>query len=209
MLQRVFDLFVQADRSYDRAGGGLGIGLTLVRRLAELHGGSAEAYSAGLGQGSEVVVRLPVLAPVNRESERSLGAGAVADADLSPAGPLLRRVLVVDDNTDTAESLAMLLRLKGHEVRIAYDGPAALETARSFQPEVVLLDIGLPGLDGYQVATRLRRRRRTAGSLLVALTGYGQEEDKLRAQDAGFDFHLTKPVAPQAIYDLLANPLPG
>jgi two-component system CheB/CheR fusion protein len=206
-LPRVFELFMQADRSYDRAGGGLGIGLTLVRRLAELHGGSVEAQSAGLGKGSELVVRLPVLAPVNRESERSVGIGAGAEAELSPAAVLMRRVLVVDDNVDTAESLAMLLRLKGHEVQVAYDGLLALDTARSFHPEVVLLDIGLPGLDGYQVAARLRRRRRTAGSLLVALTGYGQEEDQRRAHHAGFDHHPTKPVDPHAIYDLIAGPL--
>jgi two-component system CheB/CheR fusion protein len=208
-LPRIFDLFMQADRSYDRAGGGLGIGLTLVRRLAELHGGSVEARSAGLGQGSELVVRLPVLAPVNRESERSVEAGIAAEAALSPAVAILRRVLVVDDNVDTAESLAMLLRLKGHDVQVAYDGLLALETARSFHPEVILLDIGLPGLDGYQVAARLRRRRRTAGSLLVALTGYGQEEDQHRARHAGFDHHLTKPVDPQVIYEMLASPLPG
>ena len=209
MLPRVFDLFVQADRSYDRAGGGLGIGLTLVRRLAELHGGSAEAHSAGLGQGSELVVRLPVLAPVNRESERLPDAGAAAKAPLPPVEDHPRRVLVVDDNVDTAESLAMLLRMKGHDVQVAYDGPAALKTARAFHPEAVLLDIGLPGLDGYQVAARLRRRRRTSGSLLVALTGYGQEEDRLRAQHAGFDHHLTKPVDPQAIYEMLAGPRPA
>jgi two-component system CheB/CheR fusion protein len=205
-LPRIFELFMQADRSYDRAGGGLGIGLTLVRRLAELHGGSVEARSAGLGEGSELVVRLPVLAPVNRESERSVGVAA-AEAELSPAAAQLRRVLVVDDNVDTAESLAMLLRLKGHDVQVAYDGPAALDAARAFHPEAVLLDIGLPGLDGYQVAARLRRRRRTAGSLLVALTGYGQEDDQRRAEHAGFDHHLTKPVDPQVIYDLLAKPI--
>jgi two-component system CheB/CheR fusion protein len=205
-LPRVFDLFMQADRSYDRAGGGLGIGLTLVRRLTELHGGSVEAYSQGLGQGSELVVRLPVLTPANRESERPADAGA--DAEISPAAALSRRVLVVDDNVDSAESLAMLLRLKGHEVQVAYDGPAALVTARTFHPEAVLLDIGLPGLDGYQVATRLRKQRRTAGSLLVALTGYGQEEDQQRSLHAGFDHHLTKPVDPPVIYELLARPRP-
>ncbi|HEX3125964.1 MAG TPA: CheR family methyltransferase [Thermoanaerobaculia bacterium] len=208
-LPRVFDLFMQADRSYDRAGGGLGIGLTLVRRLAELHGGSAEARSAGLGQGTELVVRLPVLAPVNRESERRPDAGAAAAAPFPPVEAHSRRVLVVDDNVDTAESLAMLLRMKGHDVQVAYDGLAALRTARAFHPDAVLLDIGLPGLDGYQVAARLRRRRRTAGSLLVALTGYGREEDRARAQEAGFDHHLTKPVDPQAIYEMLAGPLPA
>jgi CheY-like chemotaxis protein len=203
-LPRVFDLFMQADRSYDRKGGGLGIGLTLVRRLVELHGGSVEARSEGLGQGSELAVRLPILAPTNRESERR---GSPEPA-LAPAAAALRRVLVVDDNVDAADSLALLLSLRGHEVAVAYDGPAALKTAGTFHPEAVLLDIGLPGLDGYQVASRLRRRRRTSKALLLALTGYGQEEDQLRSRRAGFDHHLTKPVDPQAIYDLLDRPLP-
>ena len=118
-----------------------------------------------------------------------------------------RRILVVDDNVDMVESLALLLRLRGHEVEVAYDGPGALKAAGSFHPEVVLLDIGLPGLDGYQVASLLRERRRDARVLLVALTGYGQDEDQLRAQQAGFDHHLTKPVDPQVIYDLIASPL--
>lgn len=201
-LPRAFDLFMQADRSYDRRGGGLGIGLTLVKRLVELHGGGVEAHSAGLGQGSEIVVHLPVLAQVNRESER-LGAPAPA---LSQDAALPRRVLVVDDNVDTAESLALLLRLRGHEVDTAHDGPAALKRATHFRPDVVLLDIGLPGLDGYQVASRLRRRRQTAKALLVALTGYGREEDRSQAQKAGFDHFLTKPVDPLAIYELLSPP---
>jgi two-component system, chemotaxis family, CheB/CheR fusion protein len=203
-LPRVFDLFMQADRSYDRKGGGLGIGLTLVRRLVELHGGSVEAYSAGLGKGSELAVRLPILAPTNRESERR----GVPESALSPAAAAPRRVLVVDDNVDSADNLALLLRLRGHEVVVAYDGPGALKTAGSFHPEAVLLDIGLPGLDGYQVASRLRRRRQTSTALLLALTGYGQEEDQLRSRQAGFNHHLTKPVDPQVIYDLLDRPLP-
>lgn len=208
-LPRVFDLFVQADRSSDRTRGGLGIGLTVVHRLVELHGGSVEAHSPGPGQGSELVVRLPVSAPpANTEPERHGDAGGriVVGSVLSPVAVPPRRVLVVDDNVDTAESLALLLRLKGHEVEIAHDGPAALKKARSFHPEVVLLDIGLPGLDGYQVASRLRRRRRTARALLVALTGYGQEEDQHLAREAGFDHHLTKPVDLAVIYELLARP---
>ena len=117
-----------------------------------------------------------------------------------------RRILVLDDNVDSADSLALLLRLKGHEVEVAYDGPGALKTAGSFHPDVVMLDIGLPGLDGYQVASRLRRRRRTATALLLALTGYGREEDQLRSLEAGFDHHLTKPVDPQVLYDLIDLP---
>ncbi|RPH56941.1 response regulator [bacterium] len=208
-LPRVFDLFMQADRSYDRAGGGLGIGLTLVRRLVELHGGSIEAHSEGLGKGSEMVVRLPVLPQRSTESERpdETVGGTAAEPEPSPGAAAPRRVLVVDDNVDMVESLALLLRLRGHEVEVAYDGPGALKTASSFHPEVVLLDIGLPGLDGYQVASRLRQRRRAARVLLVALTGYGQEEDQLRALEAGFDHHLTKPIDPQVIYDLIARPL--
>ncbi|HWN42876.1 MAG TPA: chemotaxis protein CheB [Thermoanaerobaculia bacterium] len=206
-LPRVFELFMQADRSYDRTGGGLGIGLTLVRHLVELHGGSVEAHSRGLEQGSELVVRLPILAPTNRDSERR---GVPTDAALSPAAASPgRRVLVVDDNVDSADSLALLLRLKGHEVEVAYDGHGALKTAGSFHPEVVMLDIGLPGLDGYQVASRLRRRRRTATALLLALTGYGREEDQVRSLEAGFDHHLTKPVDPQVLYDLLDLPRPS
>jgi len=186
----------------------LGIGLTLVRRLVELHGGSVEARSAGLGKGSELVVHLPILAPANRESER-LGDAETAAGAADLAAAALRRVLVVDDSVDTAESLALLLRLRGFEVETAHDGPAALKKAASFHPEAVLLDIGLPGLDGYQVARRLRRRRRTAKALLVALTGYRQEEDQDRALKAGFDHFLTKPVAPPVIYELLARPLPA
>ncbi len=206
-LPRVFDLFVQADRSSDRARGGLGIGLTVVQRLVELHGGSVEAHSAGLGHGSELVVRLPVSAPASTAPERRGHAGdrIVVGPVLSPAAAPPRRVLVVDDNVDSAESLALLLRLKGHEVETAHDGPAALEKAGSFHPEVVLLDIGLPGLDGYQVASRLRQRRRTARALLVAVTGYGQEEDQRLSREAGFDHHLTKPVDLPVIYALLAR----
>jgi two-component system, chemotaxis family, CheB/CheR fusion protein len=203
-LPRVFDLFMQAERSYDRAGGGLGIGLTLVRRLVELHGGSVEAQSAGLGKGSELVVRLPV-SPQRTPEPDADTAGSTAD----PGATSLRRILVVDDNEDSADSLALLLRLRGHDVKVAYDGPEALETAGSFHPEVVLLDIGLPGLDGYQVASRLRQRRRNKRVLLVALTGYGQENDQRLAREAGFDHHLTKPVDPQVIYELLARPRPA
>ena len=204
-LAHVFDLFMQADRTLDRSRGGLGIGLTLVRRLVELHGGTAEAQSAGLGQGSEVVVRLPALPPLAARADwqGGRGEGHVAAAVPSPGSSTLRRVLVVDDNIDSAESLALLLRLKGYDVEVAHDGPAALEAAVSFQPEAVLLDIGLPGLDGFQVAGELRLRPPTERALLVALTGYGQEDDQRRSREAGFDHHLVKPVDPQVIYELL------
>jgi CheY-like chemotaxis protein len=151
-------------------------------------------------------VRLPTLSKADLEAGRNAhGDGGTAGSSASVA-VTPRRVLVVDDNVDTAESLALLLRMKGHEVAIAHDGLAALKMAGSFHPEVVLLDIGLPELDGYQVASRLRRRRQTAKALLVAMTGYGQDEDQLRAHEAGFDHHLIKPVDPTVIYELIARP---
>ncbi|HEX5718385.1 MAG TPA: ATP-binding protein, partial [Thermoanaerobaculia bacterium] len=198
LLPRVFDLFMQADRSLDRSRGGLGIGLTLARRLVELHGGSVAAHSAGHGLGSELVVRLPILPPADAEAERHRNADARPARASAPC-----RILVVDDNVDSADSLALLLRLRGHEVEAVYDGHTALERAVSSQSDVIVLDIGLPGLDGYQVASELRKLPQTAKALLVALTGYGQEEDQRRAREAGFDHHLTKPVAPQVLYDLL------
>jgi PAS domain S-box-containing protein len=189
MLARIFDLFMQADRSLSRSEGGLGVGLTLVRSLVEMHGGTVEAHSEGPGRGTEIVVRLP--ARVEAEPT-AMAAPAAAEGDGEAAR---RRVLVVDDNEDSADSLALLLELKGHEVRVALDGPAALATAHAFQPEVVLLDIGLPGMDGYEVARRLRAERAGEGGLLlVALTGYGQDEDRRRSREAGFDHHLVKPV---------------
>jgi len=199
MLARIFELFVQAQSSLDRSQGGLGIGLTLVRTLVELHGGTIEAHSDGLGQGSEIVVRLPY------EPQMQSAAVEAVAATRSTDGNSLRRILVVDDNVDTAESMALLLRLKGHQVQVAHYGPAALETARSFEPEVVLLDIGLPGLDGYEVAKRLREEARLAKVLLVALTGYGQEEDRRRARRAGFDHHFTKPVDPTVLYQVISD----
>ena len=184
LLPNIFDLFTQAERSLDRSQGGLGIGLSLVRQLVELHKGTVEAHSI-LGQGSEFVVRLPVMS-------------ALLQLPSSPAlktnpGNEKCRVLVVDDNIDAAQSLAMLVEISGHETQVAYDGPSALKTALTWQPDVVLLDIGLPGLNGYEVAMRIRQESKRKDIVLVALTGYGQESDRKKSQDAGFDHHLVKP----------------
>lgn len=189
MLPRVFDLFTQADSSLDRAQGGLGVGLTLVRRLVELHGGTVEAHSAGTGQGTEMVVRLPLLPGPPEEAPDS---PAPRPSQAGAAETL--RILIVDDNEDTAESLAVLMEMAGHEVRTAFEGFSALEEARTFRPGVVLLDIGLPNLDGYEVARRLCQESGKDRMLLLAMTGYGQEEDRRRSREAGFDHHLVKPV---------------
>ncbi len=183
MLGRIFDLFTQVDRSLSRSEGGLGVGLTLVRSLVTMHDGSVAARSEGPGQGTEFEIRLPAAAHVEVTLDNSTE---------HPAPPASRRVLVVDDNADSAESLAMILSLRGHEARTALDGPQALAVAREFRPAVVMLDIGLPGMDGYEVARRLRSEH--DGILLVALTGYGQDEDRRRSKEAGFDHHLVKPV---------------
>ena len=199
MMARVFEMFAQADRLPDRVQEGLGIGLTLVRSLAELHGGSVAVASAGPQRGSEFTVRLPCLPP---RAAPKMPAPATRAAG---AGFPRRRVLVVDDNVDSAESLALLLQLEGHEVRIAHDGPSALAAAREERPEVVLLDIGLPaGMDGYEVAQRMRPGLESA--IIVAVTGFGQEEDRRRAADAGFDGHLVKPVDMPALRRLLSSP---
>ena len=186
LLPRIFDLFVQEDRSLARSHGGLGIGLTLVRSLVERHGGRVEARSEGPGRGSEFVVRLP---------RCSGGAADPAEPHQEPeeeGGPA--RILLVEDNVDAAEALAELLRLWGHEVEVTHDGAAALHSAGAIRPGVVLLDIGLPGMDGYQVAGALRLLPELQGTLIVALTGYGQESDRQRSARAGFDHHLVKPV---------------
>jgi two-component system CheB/CheR fusion protein len=198
MIPRIFDLFAQADRSLDRAQGGLGVGLTLARRLVELHGGKLDAFSAGSGRGSRFVVRLPRAAD-------ALAARTPVPANAPGARLRSLRVLVVDDNSDAAESLGLLLRMTGYEVQVAHDGPTALTMAVSSLPEVVVLDIGLPGLDGYQVAARLRQYDGTKHSVLIALTGYGQEGDKVRSKQAGFDYHLVKPAEPEQLQDLLTR----
>jgi PAS domain S-box-containing protein len=202
MLPQVFDMFMQVEISTDRSQGGLGIGLTLVRRLVEMHGGKIEARSAGLGKGSEFLVRLPALAEPAPESARELPEASSASSDKGP-----RRMLVVDDNVDSAESMALALRLQGHEVRLAYDGQSALEEAQSFRPEVMFLDLDLPKLDGYEVARRLRLEPAMRYMTLVAMTGYGQEEDRQRTQEAGFQLHLVKPVDFNKVEELLSSAL--
>jgi CheY-like chemotaxis protein len=195
MQPRIFELFMQAEPTLDRSQGGLGIGLTLVKRLVELHGGRIEVASQGLGQGSEFTVRLPLRAPAEPSE--------TACPEVPRAGErLVQRILVVDDNHDGAESLALLLRLWGHEVRLANDGPSALRMIEASLPDVVLCDIGLPGMDGYQLAKQLRQQGPNC-LRLFALTGYGQDEDRRRSRAAGFDGHLVKPIDPEELQQAL------
>jgi PAS domain S-box-containing protein len=197
LLPRVFEPFAQADASLERSDGGLGIGLTLVERLVALHGGTVEARSEGVGQGSTFVVRMPI-AP---EVEMSLTQAAPAARNAFAA----RRILIVDDNRDAADSLGMLLKMLGNQVRTARDGLEAVGAAEEFHPDVVLLDIGLPKLNGYEAARRIRAQRGGDGMLLVAMTGWGQPEDRRRSREAGFDHHMTKPVEFNDVKELLAR----
>jgi CheY-like chemotaxis protein/two-component sensor histidine kinase len=198
MLPHIFELFTQVDRSLERSEGGLGIGLTLVQRLVELHGGSVAACSDGPGQGSEFVVRLPVAADPVDEAVRPQLEPALA-------APAARRILIVDDNRDSANSLAELLHLRGHETHVAHDGLEALQVVAAVQPDVVLLDIGLPKMSGYEVAQRIRGQESGGDVVLIALTGWGQEEDRRRSRNSGFDHHLTKPIEFSALVKLLAG----
>jgi len=200
LVPRVFDLFMQADRSLARSQGGLGIGLTVVRRLIEAHGGSVEAASPGLGQGSEFGLRLPSI------SDSALHAFREAQPmEASSPKAVAQRVLVAEDNVDAAEALAVLLTLAGHEVQVTHDGLSTLTSAVTFRPQVIFLDIGMPGIDGYETARQLRRLPGLERVRLVAITGYGQDTDRLRAKEAGFDHHLTKPVEPETVLQLLAQ----
>jgi PAS domain S-box-containing protein len=196
ILPRLFEVFTQADRSLDRSKGGLGLGLAVVKGLVELHGGDVLATSRGAGQGAEFVIRLPL------QPEPA----AVADLRAVPQPTKKRlRILVVEDNLDSAESLRMLLELFGHEVEVALTGPAGVLAAGRWRPDVVLCDIGLPGLDGYGVVRELRRNPDTANATMVAVTGYGTEDDRRRSHEAGFDLHLTKPVDPTALEKVMAQ----
>jgi signal transduction histidine kinase/CheY-like chemotaxis protein len=197
-LGRVFDMFAQAHRAAGRGQGGLGIGLTMVRSLVEMHHGTVEAHSAGSGLGSEFVVRLPLAPPQEGWSEQ---AGA---AEVCPHAALAgQRILVVDDNHDAADTLALLLESDGAEVRVAYDGRAALAAAEAFLPSTVLLDIGMPGMDGWEVARRLRQDERYSGMRIIALTGWGQDSDRRQTRNRGFSHHLTKPVSLEDLHQLL------
>lgn len=201
MLPKIFDLFTQVDRSLEKSQGGLGIGLTLVRRMVELHGGNVEAKSAGQGLGSEFIIRLPLVTSPSR--------GPTSDAPVRERAVAAsrRRILVVDDNADAAASLAMMLRMMGHETQTAHDGLAAVEAAADFRPEVILLDIGMPRMNGYDACRRMRELPCGREIYIVALTGWGQDEDKRRSQEAGFNAHLVKPIDPTALERLLAEPV--
>jgi PAS domain S-box-containing protein len=198
-LPHVFEMFAQVDRSLERSQGGLGLGLTIVRRLVEMHGGMVEAHSEGPGKGSTFVVRLPVSGgrPAERQSPAGAGEGKAAGRRC--------KVLVVDDDEDTAASLGTMLRMMGHDVRTAHDGAEAVDAAGSYRPDLVLLDIGLPKLNGYEAARRIREQPWGKGMKLIALTGWGQEEDRRRAKEAGFDQHVVKPVEPAALEQLLVT----
>ena len=198
VLPYVFDLFKQSPRALDRAQGGLGVGLTVARRLVELHGGKIDAHSEGAGRGAEFVVRLPVVSDTHQVEIAAAGVGP------PPQGGRAR-IILVEDNRDTAEGLTMLLELLGHRVRIVHDGVTAVEVAQANIPDVMLIDIGLPGIDGYEVARRVREHPKLKHVVLVALTGYGREEDRERALAAGFDYHVVKPVSPEALEELVAG----
>jgi PAS domain S-box-containing protein len=202
LLESMFDLFVQGDHSLDRTEGGLGIGLTLVQSLSKLHGGSITASSAGAGKGSEFVLRLPASKPTMTPVESHGGSSLAPDVEASRRN---LRILVVDDNVDTARGMARLLKQFGHAVEVAHDGPSAIEIARMLQPDSVLLDIGLPGMDGFQVAEQLRSEACGKEAIVIAVSGYGREEDRRRSLAAGCNHHMTKPVD----FDVLVKLLPG
>ena len=194
----IFELFTQVEAPLERTQSGLGIGLTLVKRIVEMHGGTVEAKSGGMGSGSEFIVSLPAAAAEPRVDRSVPGA-----ADALASGR--RRVLVVDDNKDGADSLAMLLKVSGHQVYTAHDGLEALAAVSRLHPDVVLLDIGLPKLNGYEVCRRIRKEPWGAAITIIALTGWGQDEDRKKSTEAGFDAHLVKPVRQEELMPLLAR----
>jgi PAS domain S-box-containing protein len=196
-LPKIFDMFGQADGDGSRKSGGLGIGLSLVKRIAEMHGGSVAARSGGIGRGSEFVVRIPAIAVQRPVAQQEPPTVSVPVAK--------RRILVVDDNTDAAESLAALLSINGHETRLAHDGLQAVAEAKAFNPDVVFLDIGMPTLDGHETARRIRQEPWGKKMVLVALTGWGQSEDRRRSQEAGFNHHLVKPADPRVVAKLISS----
>ena len=200
MLPRVFDLFTQVDRTLGHAQGGLGIGLALVKHLVEMHGGGVEAHSDGPGRGSEFVIRLPIVSAPRAEHAHSGGR-----ADTSSRAATGQRCLVCDDNRDAADMLTMVLQLMGADVRTTYDGGTVLAQARAWRPSVVFLDLGMPGLDGYAVAAQIRAEQQFKATTLVAVSGWGQAEDRRRTQEVGFDAHFVKPVATAAVAALLES----
>lgn len=200
-LPHMFDLFAQADQSLDRSQGGLGIGLTLVKHLVELHGGRVAAASEGLGKGAQVIVTLPA-----RVSTHPVQPAESAPPRAAPRGAAASRILVVDDLAPSAETLMTLLEMEGFEVRVAHEGQEALRIAREFQPHVVLLDIGLPGMNGFEVAHGLRSQPESRDALLIALTGYGEAESRTRSAQAGFDFHMVKPADVDLLLTMLSDP---
>ena len=203
-IPHIFDLFVQSEISLERSEGGLGIGLPLARTLVELHGGRIEAFSAGLGRGSEFVVRLPL----TRLADAGLVPSAAPEA-VPFDGAQALRVLLVDDSVDAALALSLVLQSDGYDVRVAHEATTALELAAHFKPQIVLLDLGLPGMDGFQLAQEMRRRPDTADALLIAVTGYGQATDRQRSREAGFDHHLVKPVSVEEIQNAIASRFPA
>jgi CheY-like chemotaxis protein len=218
MLAEVFEMFTQVDRSLERSEGGLGVGLAIVKRLVELHGGRVAAQSEGVGRGSEFTIRLPIAPPAAPEQsagEPSVGEQSaeeqLAKDEIGRTGQVGQtarrslRILVVDDNVSAAGSLAIMLRLMGHEAQTAQDGPEGVAAASQFRPEVILLDIGMPRVNGFEVARSIREKPWGRSVRLVALTGWGQDEDRQRSEEAGFDAHIVKPVEPAALERLLAD----
>jgi CheY-like chemotaxis protein/two-component sensor histidine kinase len=204
LMPKIFNLFTQLDQTSGRSQSGLGIGLALVQRLVEMHGGSVTAQSDGLGRGSEFTIRLPLFIRETNPQVKTLSALEQSMINAEGTPPTQRRILVADDNNDALESLATLLQLSGHEVYTAVNGAVALESAEQHRPEVALLDIGMPKLDGYEVARRIRAQPWGQRMTLVALTGWGQDSDRRRSQEAGFDCHLVKPVDLEVLESLLA-----